>query len=139
MQSIVEKEWTEFLRMNEQLMRQEGITDINDLIQDSLQDDETEVHLIQEQQELEEAIASYEQSKLCVNCKKSMLTYTNQLASCQGCGFYATETCLAQIETASYSHTLSCHGSIEYTLEQGTDNSLIAVCNVCDLWDMFYM
>lgn len=143
MQGIVEKEWAEFKRVNEQLMREEGITNIDDLIEDSIQEanQENDVHLIQEQQELEYAIASYEQSKLCVNCKKAMLSCSNNspIASCSQCGFYATEQCLSQIDIASFSHGSFCQGSIEYSLEPGTDNTLLAVCNICDLWDMFYM
>lgn len=122
-------------------MREEGILDINDLISDSIHttDDETQLFLLQEAQALEEAIASYEQSKQCVSCKKDFLTFTSTLASCSSCGFYATLPCLAQIEAAFYSHVQQCQGSIEVSLEPGTDNTILASCDLCNLWDMFYM
>ncbi|KAI7882306.1 uncharacterized protein EV154DRAFT_523007 [Mucor mucedo] len=140
MQHMIQNEWAEFVRLNEQTMREEGIMDINDLISESIHnDDETQVHLLLEEQELEEAIACYEQSRQCVSCKKSVLTFTSQLASCPTCGFYATESCLAQIDAASFSHAQQCQGPIEVSLEPGTDNTLLVACDSCGLWDMFYM
>jgi hypothetical protein len=149
MQRILENEWNQFKKDNEQSMRQEGIFNVDELIEESIQeyeDEYIELHLQQEQEELENAIARYEaslSSAMCVNCHKTALqpsTRNSQsIALCPNCGFYATENCLAEIDNAAAAHGTTCNGLMQYALEPGTDNSVLGICNICDLWSMFYM
>lgn len=147
MQTVLENEWDRFKKQHEQAMNEEGITDVDDLVDQSIQDyedEENEIHLQLEREVLENEIALYEESLvLCVNCHKSPLqpsTLKNTpIASCPSCGFYATEKCLEDIRRAAVEHNQTCPGNMEYALEPGTDDTLLAACNVCDLWTMFVM
>jgi hypothetical protein len=148
MQKILEKEWDRFKKENEESMRREGVYDVDNLIEESIQeeDPQNEFHLLQEQAELESALALYEESQrhMCINCHKAALSPSTlkntPIALCPTCGFYATENCLADIDKAASVHAVNCQdGLMEYSLEPGTDNTVIAVCNVCDLWNIFYM
>ncbi|KAI7898796.1 uncharacterized protein BX663DRAFT_555517 [Cokeromyces recurvatus] len=146
---ILKDEWIRFKQENEQSMREEGIVDIDSLIEESIREyEENEAYFQQEQEELENTLASYEASRnttICVNCQKSSLVPDartigqNPIASCPNCGFYVTESCLYDILTATSVHSSNCTGMISYSLEAGTDNTIIGVCNICDLWNLFYM
>jgi DNA-directed RNA polymerase subunit RPC12/RpoP len=149
MHKILETEWDQFKKENEKAMRQEGINDIDSLIEESLQapyEEQYEYYLRQEQEELESAMYFYEESKnaiICVNCQKATLVPSQMkgtsIATCPNCGFYSTESCLTDIVRMATEHGADCQGSISFSLEPGTDNTIIAVCNICDLWNMFYM
>lgn len=152
MQKVLEQEWDRFKKEHEESMRQEGIFDMDNLIEESIQEahdqEESEFHLLQEQAELESALQLYEESATqhghaCVNCQKAALqpsiVKNIQIVHCPRCGFYATEKCLQEIDKAASIHALNCQGQMEYALEPGTDNTMIAVCNICDLWNIFYM
>jgi Zn-finger nucleic acid-binding protein len=149
MNIVLEKEWDRFKKENEIAMRQEGIIDIDGLIDESLQEEyeeENEYYLRQEKEELENAMYFYEESinaAICVNCQKAAVVSSQMrdtsIATCPSCGFYTTESCLADIVHMATEHGAYCQGSASYSLEPGTDNTIIAVCNICDLWNMFYM
>ncbi|KAI9486643.1 MAG: hypothetical protein EXX96DRAFT_549883 [Benjaminiella poitrasii] len=151
MHKILEEEWLRFKQENEQAMREEGIVDFDNLIDESIQEyekEENEAYFQQEQEELESILASYEVSKnlvICVNCQKASLTPDGRkrgvdpIASCPNCGFYTTESCLHDIIAATSAHAANCKGIISYSLEPGTDDTIISICNICDLWNMFYL
>lgn len=149
MRVIVENEWEKFKSENENAMKEEGIIDADDLIEQSLQDyqqEANEFHLEQEQKDLENAIAQYQESldnKICFQCQRAYLglsTLNNEpVLSCPNCGFYVTERCFVEVEKSAHAHGSTCPGSMEYALESGADNTLLAICNVCDLWTMFPM
>lgn len=150
MQKVLAEDWERFVRENQEAMRQEGLLDIDNLIQDSyeLADDldERAAEELQEQEELVNEIESYEASKqsiICVNCCKTNLVpsskHNTSIALCHNCGFYATENCLYQILQAVNDHSNNCTGTIGFSLEPGTDNTIVGNCETCDLWDMFYM
>ena len=143
----METEWDRFKIENEQCMKEEGIYDIDNLIEQSIHEYEEEEQLLLyqlEQEELEQSIALYEESlRLCINCRKvplePFMIQETPVAKCHQCGFYATEKCLTQVKEQAAIHDQSCQGQIGYALEPGTDNTLMAACDVCDLWDLFYM
>lgn len=149
MHVILEKEWTQFKAANEKAMEGEGITDMDDLIDQSIRDyqeEEGNFYLQQEQVELDNAIEQYQDSldkKICAHCQRAYLSPSTlndvPVLSCPNCGFYATERCLVEVEKSAHTHTSTCHGSMEYALEPGTDDTLLAICSVCDLWTMFSM
>lgn len=140
MQYTLSQQWDNFKKENEQEMMREGIVDMDELIEESLME-EYEKYQKQEQEELEDTIASYERASLiCVHCHKDTLIYTSQnMLSCPTCGFYATEICLQSILNAINQHSNQCQGRIEFSLEPGATSTILANCDICDLWDMFYM
>lgn len=143
MPKILEQEWSQFKKDNEEAMRKEGIDDIDNLIEESMLDDEAEIYLREEEQELGQAMEELYQTVVCVNCQKAALISSQikgvPVLSCPQCGFYATEMCTGAILNASQNHSAYCHGLISYALEPGTDDTIVATCNICDLWDMFNM
>ncbi|OAD08271.1 hypothetical protein MUCCIDRAFT_154870 [Mucor lusitanicus CBS 277.49] len=143
MAKVLEQEWAEFKRVNEEAMRNEGIDDVDSLIEQSMLDDEAEMYLQQESQGLDQALEELYQTVACVNCQKAALVPSQvngvPVLACPPCGFYATESCLSTILNASRHHSGYCQGLISYSLEPGTDDTIIAACNICDLWDMFNM
>ncbi|CEP18348.1 hypothetical protein [Parasitella parasitica] len=140
MHKILEQEWDLFKKENEDAMRNEGIDDVNNLIEESMWDEEAELYLKEEEENFGQAMDEY-RAIVCVNCKKAALVPTKvkgiEVSSCPNCGFYATEMCLTTILQASNNHSMQCYGLISYIMEPGTDGSIIAVCNVCDQWDLF--
>ncbi|KAK4510869.1 uncharacterized protein ATC70_005304 [Mucor velutinosus] len=143
MTKVLQQEWIQFKMDNEEAMRKEGIDDMDSLIEQSMLDDEAEMYLRQEEEGLDQALEELYQTVACVNCQKAALTSSQikgvPVLACPQCGFYATETCLSTILNASHGHATYCHGLISYSLEPGTDDTIIAACNICDLWDMFNM
>lgn len=149
MQNVLKNEWECFKKENENAMRQEGIIDMDGLIKQSLHEqfeEDDEYYLRQEQEELENAMYFYEESinsTICVNCQKAALVPSQikdrSIATCPNCSFYTTETCLADIVRTATEHGTYCQGSVSYSLEPGTDNTIVAICNICDLWNMFYL
>ncbi|CAO0792450.1 unnamed protein product [Mucor circinelloides] len=143
MPKILEQEWSQFKKDNEEAMRKEGIDDIDNLIEESILDDEAEIYLREEEQELGQAMEELYQTVVCVNCQKAALISSQikgvPVLSCPQCGFYATEMCTGAILNASQNHSAYCQGLISYALEPGTDDTIVATCNICDLWDMFNM
>ncbi|KAI8644667.1 hypothetical protein BD408DRAFT_413077 [Parasitella parasitica] len=137
---ILEQEWDIFKKENEDAMRNEGIDDIDNLIEESMWDEEADMYFREEEENLSQAMDDY-QAIVCVNCQKAALISTQmqglQVLSCPNCGFYATEMCLNTILQAIKNHSMQCYGLISYILEPGTDDSIIAACNICDLWDLF--
>ncbi|CAO3613356.1 unnamed protein product [Mucor hiemalis] len=138
MQKVLESEWDRFKKQHEQAMNDE------DLSVEDYEEEESEIHLPLEREVLENEIALYEELlELCVNCHKVPLQPSalknTPIALCPSCGFYATEKCLENIKRAASEHNSNCSGNMEYALEPGTDNTLLAACNVCDLWTMFTM
>lgn len=141
MKRALQEDWEQFVRENQESIRQEGLLDIESLIQDSY---ELTQDIQDDMPDLEEI--EYETSDdtiICVNCRKAYLSPSTNgnthFACCQNCGFYATPNCLNQIITAVTQHSTVCNGSIGFSLEPGTDNTIIANCETCDLWDIFYM
>ncbi|KAL9550279.1 hypothetical protein MBANPS3_004803 [Mucor bainieri] len=143
MAKVLEQEWSQFKKDNEEAMRREGIDDVDSLIEQSMLNDEAEAYLQQEEEGLDQAQEELYQTVVCVNCQKAALTSSHikgvPVLACPTCGFYATEMCLNTILNASQQHSTYCHGLISYSLEPGTDDAIISACNVCDLWDMFNM
>lgn len=143
MPKILEQEWNQFKKNNEEAMRREGIDDINSLIEESMFNDEAEMYIRQEEEGLEQALEELYQTVACVNCQKAALVASQikgvPVLACPQCGFYATEKCLHTVLDASQHHSTYCHGLIAYSLEPGTDDTIIAACNTCDLWDLFNM
>ncbi|GAN01173.1 hypothetical protein MAM1_0005c00604 [Mucor ambiguus] len=141
MTKVLEQEWSQFKKENEEAMRKEGIDDVDSLIEQSMLDDEAEVYMQQEKEGLDLALEELYQAVACVNCQKAALTSCQiknvPVLACPQCGFYATEMCLNTILNASQHHSTYCHGLISYSLEPGTDDTIISACNICDLWDMF--
>ena len=144
MHKILEQEWDIFKRENETAMRNEGIDDIDNLIEESILkiDEEAEMYSKEMEEGLGQALDEY-QAIICVNCQKAKVTSSElkgvKVLSCPNCGFYATEMCLNTILESSKMHSIYCHGLISYSLEPGTDDSIISACNTCDLWDIFNM
>ncbi|KAI9267384.1 hypothetical protein BY458DRAFT_476097 [Sporodiniella umbellata] len=134
------QEWVDFKKRNEDAMLKEGVVDMDELIEESLRE-EYEEYLRQEDEELESILSQNEQiSPICINCLKQHLVMTSpNLYSCLGCGFYTSETCLQNILGVLSQHGALCQGRVEFCVEPNTNNTLIANCDVCDLWDMFYM
>ncbi|KAI8973474.1 hypothetical protein BDF20DRAFT_882531 [Mycotypha africana] len=141
-----------FLERNQDALKREGFSDINMLIEDSLYElNEAQVekleadqYQMEEQAEIENAIKSYEEARnqvICVNCRRAILIPAivnhKSVNSCPACGFYTTESCLHQILQAANAHADHCTGSIGYGLEAGSDDTILAACNQCDLWDLF--
>ncbi|KAG1465286.1 hypothetical protein G6F56_004919 [Rhizopus delemar] len=140
MQYTLPQEWADFKKRNEEAMLREGVTDMDDLIEESLREEYDE-YLRQEQEELEYTVKHSEQACLiCVHCLKGSLIYQNSsMLSCSRCGFYATESCLQTALNVVNQHSAQCQGRIEFSLELGTNNTLVANCDLCGLWDMFYI
>ena len=144
MHKILEQELDIFKRENEIAMRNEGIDDIDNLIEESILkvDEEAEMYSKEMEEGLGQALDEY-QAIICVNCQKAKIISSEikgvQVLACPNCGFYATEMCLNTILGSSKMHSMHCHGMISYSLEPCTDDSIISACNTCDLWDMFNM
>lgn len=143
MPKILEQEWTQFKKNNEEAMRKEGIDDVNSLIEESMFNDEAEMYIRQEEEGLDQALEELYQTVACVGCQKAALVASQtkgvSVLACPQCGFYATEMCLQTILNGSQHHSTYCHGLMSYSLEPGTDDTIIAACNTCDLWDLFNM
>lgn len=119
-----------FNKANEETLRMQGTFDVDQLIEES----------IMQEYELEEYLQQ-EQVEYCVNCQNEVLTYQQaDMLLCSNCGFYTTKDCFEKtILPLLHRHALDCQGKIGFCLEPGTDNTLFANCDICDLWDILYM
>ncbi|KAI8352164.1 hypothetical protein EDC96DRAFT_610168 [Choanephora cucurbitarum] len=142
MNQILASEKQKIKQEHEEMMRREGILDVDQLIEESLEQDQLELPE-EELENLDDALASYEASQhaaICISCRHAaFVPIEPNLIGCPNCGFRITESCLSQLIQADMIHTETCRGCIEYSLEPGTDNTINANCYVCDLWNMFYM
>ncbi|KAI7862801.1 hypothetical protein BDF14DRAFT_1468303 [Spinellus fusiger] len=158
-------EWEAFVRNNEEAMRSEGIDDSialeiekeimtdyammkenSDCI-DYNEDEEAElsytIQCYEEEQSRQQALfMSIDTNGMeCMECKNTTL-FTSvdsngvKVMICSSCGFSLNEKTTNAIQKTLHEHTYICSGSIGYMLDPESKDSLLGICNTCDLWTM---
>ncbi|KAI8391568.1 uncharacterized protein BYT42DRAFT_610780 [Radiomyces spectabilis] len=158
MQHIILQEWETFKRTNEEALQREGVgLDTNldafeaNLYQE-LQDeyDPTYDEMMQEEEaQLARAFEDYQQTSglqypnscVCLKCRQSLLQPTvsngQNCFYCNQCGFHVLQETLTSIQRTMKEHDLQCNGAFNCMVEPGTNDSIIGVCDICDLWAVF--
>ncbi|KAI8983099.1 hypothetical protein BDB01DRAFT_792444 [Pilobolus umbonatus] len=143
---VLKEVWEQFILENEAAMKREGVCDIDEMIESDEIDIALEAFLLEEETIILNTLSSYEESLqiiVCINCQKDRLNpslYNGvPVIACNQCGFYTTEKGYLTIIEGKNGHDINCTGYIQYSLEPGTDHSIMSVCDECDDWSIYSM